>query len=64
LLKKIHHVLPKHVLPKGLGSVGNHVTCVSQLVTIYEANKLVIPFSTWIEMLKFWLLLTMIVVCV
>ncbi len=60
---KIHHVLPKHVLPKGLGSVGNHVTCVSQLVTIYEANKLVIPLSTWTEMLEFWLLLTMIVVC-
>jgi hypothetical protein len=54
--KKTHRVLPKHILPKGLGSVGNHVTCVSQLVTIYEANKHVIPLSTWTEMLKFWLL--------
>ncbi len=64
--KEIHHVVPKHVLPKGLGSVGNnHVTCVSQLVTIiYQANILVIPLSTWPEMLRFWLLLTMIVVCV
>lgn len=61
--KKTHRVLPKHIFPKGLGSVGNHVTCVSQLATIYEATKIVIPLSTWTEVLKFWLLLTMIVVC-
>ncbi len=60
--KKTHCVLPKHILPRALDLLVT-MWCVSQLVTIYEANKLVIPLSTWIEMLKFWLLLTMIVVC-
>jgi len=46
--KGLPAICPKKILPKGLGSVGNnHVTCVSQLVTIiYQANILVIPLST------------------
>jgi hypothetical protein len=45
--KGLQQYVPKNILPKGLGSVGNnHVTCVSQLVTIiYQTNILVIPLS-------------------